>query len=266
LFEAGDKPGGQLQLAARVPRRLDIIGIVDWLYQQVRRLGVDTRFSHYATIDDVLAEKPEVIIIATGGEPNTTFLQEGADLVVTTWDILGGYARPAAEVLLFDDNGQHQGISCAEFITTKGSKLELVSPDRMIAQEIGGTNYPAYFQVFYDHGVTMTLNHRLTAVCRQGDKLVASLYNEFNKSTVQRPVDQVVVEHGTLPVDDLYFELKTGSSNQGEVDLDALIAGRPQTLVNNPAGTYQLFRVGDAVAGRNIHAAIYDSLRLCKDL
>ncbi|MCP4421042.1 MAG: N-methylproline demethylase, partial [Chloroflexi bacterium] len=84
--------------------------------------------------------------------------------------------------------------------------------------------------------------------------------------TVERTVDQVVIEHGTLPVDDLYFDLKVGSSNLGEVDLDALIAGKPQTLLNNPSGTYQLFRVGDAVASRNIHAAIYDSLRLCKDI
>jgi hypothetical protein len=78
-------------------------------------------------------------------------------------------------------------------------------------------------------------------------------------------VDQVVVEHGTLPVSECYFELKAGSSNLGEVDLEALISGRPQTLSKNPEGTYQLFRVGDAVASRNVHAAIYDSLRLCKD-
>jgi dimethylglycine catabolism A len=26
------------------------------------------------------------------------------------------------------------------------------------------------------------------------------------------------------------------------------------------------FRIGDAVAARNIHAALYDALRLCKDL
>ena len=38
---------------------------------------------------------------------------------------------------------------------------------------------------------------------------------------------------------------------------------RPQEIASNPAGSYQLFRVGDAVAARNIHAAIYDSLRLC---
>jgi hypothetical protein len=93
--------------------------------------------------------------------------------------------------------------------------------------------------------------------------VVARLYNEYNKSTVERVVDQVVVEHGTLPVAELYFELKAGSFNEGEIDLAALIAGQPQQLVNNPAGSYQLFRVGDAVASRNIHAAIYDSLRLC---
>jgi hypothetical protein len=31
----------------------------------------------------------------------------------------------------------------------------------------------------------------------------------------------------------------------------------------NPDGAYQLFRVGDAVASRNIHAAVYDAYRLC---
>jgi len=207
-----------------------------------------------------------VVIIATGGQPNTTFLREGAELVVSSWDILGGNVQPAAEVLLFDDNGQHQGISCAEFIAERGSKLELATPDRMVAEEIGGLNYPAYYRVFYDKGVTMTPCYRLTFVRRRGEKLVAGLYNEYDKSTVERTVDQIVVEHGTLPVADLYFELKAGSLNLGEVDLEALIAGRPQTLIDNPDGAYQLFRVGDAVSSRNIHAAIYDSLRLCKDL
>jgi len=32
------------------------------------------------------------------------------------------------------------------------------------------------------------------------------------------------------------------------------------------AGRFTLWRVGDAVSGRNIHAAIFDSLRLMKDL
>ena len=77
---------------------------------------------------------------------------------------------------------------------------------------------------------------------------------------------QVVVEHGTLPVAELYFALKPGSRNGGEIDYAALLAGRPQAVVRNPEGTYRLFRIGDAVASRNAHAAMLDALRLCKDL
>jgi hypothetical protein len=76
----------------------------------------------------------------------------------------------------------------------------------------------------------------------------------------------VVIERGTLPVDDLYLALKPHSRNDGEVDLEALFAGRPQAIATNADGRFQLFRIGDAVASRNIHAAIYDALRLCKDL
>ncbi len=76
----------------------------------------------------------------------------------------------------------------------------------------------------------------------------------------------MVVDHGTLPADELYFALKEGSKNRGEVDLDALVEGRPQALATDPEGGYELFRIGDAVASRDIHAAIFEALRLCKDL
>ena len=75
-----------------------------------------------------------------------------------------------------------------------------------------------------------------------------------------------MTDHGTMPNADLYFELKPRSSNLGAVDYGALMAGRTQQVVKNDAGGFQLFRLGDAVASRNIHAAIYDALRLVKDL
>ena len=74
------------------------------------------------------------------------------------------------------------------------------------------------------------------------------------------------MNHGTRPLDELYFDLKPHSSNGGEVDYDALIAGDPQQVASNPSGSFQLFRIGDAVSARNTHAAIYDALRLVKDL
>ena len=76
----------------------------------------------------------------------------------------------------------------------------------------------------------------------------------------------MIVEHGTRPLDGVYHTLRGGSRNDGVTDIDALLAGRPQPEDLNPDGGYQLFRIGDAVASRDIHGAIFDALRLCKDL
>jgi len=266
LFEAADKPGGQLVLAAGLKRRREIMGIAEWRVAECARDGVEMRFNTYAEAADLLAEEPDIVLVATGGVPNTTFLDEGGELATTSWDILSGAAKPAETVLLFDDNGAHPGMTAAEFIAEAGARLEIATPERVLAPEVGGTNYPAYFRAFAQHGVAITLNLRLERIRRDGNRLVASLFNEYDKSRHERRVDQVVVEHGTLPVDDLYFALKPGSRNLGEVDYDALIEGRRQQVMRNPEGAYALYRLGDAVSSRNIHAAIYDALRLVKDL
>ena len=253
-------------MAAKVERRRETIGIVDWLFAEVQRLYVELRFNCHAEVPDILAETPEVVIVATGGLPNTEFLQDGSDLVVPSWDILAGSIKPKKDILLFDDNGQHPGISCAEFLANPEIKLEYVTPERIIAPDVGGTNYPAYLRALHKNDVTITLDHRLIDVRRNASGLTAVLYNEYTHSNVERTTEQIVVEHGTLPLDELYLELREQSSNGGEIDLEALVSGKPQNIVNNPNGKFQLFRVGDAVASRNVHSAIYDSLRLCKDL
>ena len=151
-------------------------------------------------------------------------------------------------------------------VVTSCSPPQVLAEERHAGIELGGTNFPIHLRELYKMGVTLTPDVRLLKVYREGNKLVGMLRNEYAKTEEERVVDQVVAEHGTLPREELYFALKPHSTNLGEVDLDALIENRPQSLVNNPAGRFQLFRVGDALAHRNIHAAIYDSLRLCKEM
>lgn len=266
VLEAAPQPGGQLRLATALPRRRELIGIVDWRVAELERLGVELRCNVYAEADEVLAENPDVVIVATGGLPNTGFLADGEDLVTTTWDILSGAAKPGERVLLFDDNGAHPGMTAAEFMAAAGSAVEIATPELVLAPELGGINYPGYFKAFARHDVRITLNKRLRRVRRDGNELVAELWDEYGRLTVERRVDQVVVEHGTLPLDAVYLALKPGSINGGEVDLDALIAMRPQTAVRNPDGRFRLYRIGDAVASRNVHAAVYDAARLCLTL
>ena len=264
LFEAADRPGGQVRLAARVPRRRELIGIIDWRAEQCAKLGVDMRFNTYAEAADILAENPDVVLVATGGLPNTDIV-EGSDLVVSSWDILSGDVKPGENVLIYDDNAAHQGLSAGEVIANAGSRLEIVTPERFFAVDIGGLNHVAYARAFDRAGTRITINKRVLAVRRSGNGLIARVGSDYSERVEEREVDQVVVEHGTLPLDEVYLALKPDSRNGGELDYTALIAGRPQTVVRNPDGAYQLFRIGDAVASRNIHAAIYDAIRLVKD-
>ena len=80
----------------------------------------------------------------------------------------------------------------------------------------------------------------------------------------ERVVDYVVADYGTLPVDRAYAALKAKSVNRGQIDAGALVRGEPQPF--DLTQGFALYRVGDALAGRNIHAALFDSLRLCKDI
>ena len=266
LLEATGQAGGQILLATRSPRRRELIGIVDWRVAELARLGAELRFETYADVADVMALEPDVVVVATGGVPDTAVLQQGNDLVVSSWDVVGGSASVSGRVLVFDDNGNHPGMLAAEMLAEAGAEVELVTPERMVAPEIGGLNHAAYARVFNRRRVRVTVNTRLVSVRREGNSLVAVLGSDYGTAQEERRVDHVVVEHGTLPADELYEALKPGSSNGGEVDHGALLGGQAQRVVSNPGGRYQLFRIGDAVASRNIHAAVFDALRLLKDL
>jgi N-methyl-L-proline demethylase len=193
-------------------------------------------------------------------------LPRSPDLVVSSWDILTGEVAAGGDVLLFDDYGGHPGLQAAEQLAEAGSRVEIVTPERFFAPKVGGLNHAAYAQCFRRHDVRITIARRLQRVAREGNRLRATLTSDYGTGIVHsRLVDQVVIEHGTLHLDDLYLELKEASLNRGEVDHAALLEGRPQSLVSNPEGRFRLYRIGNAVISSNIHAAIYDALKLAKD-
>ena len=208
------------------------------------------------------------MIIATGGLPNTELFEKGHSEphVVSAWDIISGDVKPAENILIYDESGDHPALQAAETAIAAGSRVEVMTPDRTFAPEIMAMNLVPYMRSLQGKGVTFTVTRRLLGVEQDGNKLTAKIGTDYSDLTEDQAYDQVVVNYGTLPLDDLYFDLRDASSNGGAVDQDALIDGRPQTLVRNPDGAFQLFRIGDAVSARNTHAAIYDALRLMKDI
>ena len=263
VLEASSRAGGQVNLLTRNPRRKEMVGIVDWRLAELERLGVSIHYDTYAGVDDVLGLDPDLVVIATGGIAQSPELEAGDDLVISSWDILAGSVKPEGPVLLYDDNGGHPGMSAAEVIANAGVELEVVSPERFFAPEMGGMNHVPYAKTFAEKNVRVTINTKLVGVRRDGNALLATLGSDFSDVRVERHVAQVVVEHGTMANADLYLELKPLSRNRGAVDYAALIERRDPLPIKDEAARFDLVRIGDAVESRNIHAAIYDALRYC---
>jgi len=265
LFEAGPDLGGQIVLAAKATWRGELIGIANWLGTEVARLGVDVRLNRLAEADDVLAEDADIVIVATGGLPNVGHF-EGRELAITAWDVLAGQVACGGDVLVVDESGDHTALSCAGFMAAKGARVEIVTPDRVLGGEMAETNLGAHMDELYKLGVTMRPDTRLVSLERNGNKIEATLANTYRDDREPRLVDQVVGDYGTLPNDTLYRALKPLSRNLGETDLRAMAEAAPQTIETNAQGRFMLWRIGDAWASRNIHAAMLDAMRLCVSL
>ncbi|MEM8548767.1 MAG: NADH:flavin oxidoreductase, partial [Pseudomonadota bacterium] len=266
VHEAAPDYGGQIRLTALTQRRREMISIVDWRYEECLRMGVTFHFNSFVEADDVLEATADVVIVATGGLPHTDVLAQGNELVISSWDILSGDIAPGKNVLVFDDAGDHAGLQAAEVIATAGGKVEIMTPDRAFAPEVMAMNLVPYMRSLQDRDTTFTVTRRLLSVRREADTLVAVCGSDYGAKPQERRVDQIVINHGTRPMDDLYYDLKDHASNRGAVDYDRLLAGLPQPAPANSGATFSVFRIGDAVASRNTHAAIYDALRLVKDL
>ena len=252
--------GGQARIGANASWRGDLIGVVDWRASELERLGIDVRCNHFAEAADVLAAAPDIVIVATGGIPDLDWL-DGLEHATSVWDMLTGNAPVGDEVIVYDGTGRHPAPHGAEHAAAAGSQTTLVSIDGELATELTYAERAVWKRRMYELDVPMTFDNRLTKIAREGNRLTATFVNEATGAATTRTADQIVVEHGTVPLDAIYHELRGHAANNGVTDLDALLAGPPQPPGNRPG--FELHRIGDAVASRNIAAAIYDALRLC---
>jgi hypothetical protein len=156
-------------------------------------------------------------------------------------------------------------MQAAQMLADAGAQVEVMTPDRTFAPEVMGMNLVPYVRAMQGRQVTFTVMWRLLAAERAGNRLRALIGSDYTSETRTVDYDQIVVNHGTQPLADIYFDLKPLSANLGAIDHEALVAGSPQPAGDGPPG-FALYRIGDAVAARNTHAAIYEALRLMREV
>ncbi len=262
LFEAASEFGGQILLGSKGSWRNDLMGIVDWRVSELQRLGVGLQTNSYVDEEQVVAMSPDVVVLATGGMPQIA-LQHGEELCISTWDLLSGQSRVSGEVLVFDGTGRHPGPLAAEKAVGAGAAVQFVSIDAQIAEELTYAERVRWKKLFLKYGIQPVTETRLVTVERQNNRLLATLVSDITREKQTMIVDHVVVEQGSVPSNDMFEQLRLRSSNNGVTDLQAMVAARPQPAAG-PG--FELHRIGDALASRNIHSAMLDAARICSAL
>ena len=236
LFEKEAEVGGQVLVAARAPARAEYAGIVRFLKGQVGKLGVEVHLKLEATVEHVLGEDPDAVIVASGSHPYLPSIP-GVDgkHVVTDRDVLLERARVGADVVVVDDVHTQQALSVAEFLVDRGSRVTVISPLFYAGQDTGMTSLVPLYARLFTKGVTLTPHTELRAI--EGSTVaVANVHCGVEWQI--HGVDTVVLAMGSRATDALYRALK----------------GRVR----------EVHAVGDCVAPRGVHHAILEGTRAAR--
>jgi 2,4-dienoyl-CoA reductase (NADPH2) len=235
LFESSDQLGGQARIAASVPSRAEFGDIVRNLVHACRRAGVDMRLGCSANVDTVMAERPDVVVVATGAEPARPYWAPGdADTIVDVRDVLEDRVRPDGHVVVVDELGFHQATSVAELLADRGCTVEVVTPGMVVGQDLGVTLDLEHWNV---RAAAKGIAQRTDLVPMGWSPGTLSLLHHPTGENIETRCDWVVLAVPQHPVEWLYHELRDSVG-------------------------VEVHRIGDCVAPRRAHAAVIEGERV----
>jgi NADPH-dependent 2,4-dienoyl-CoA reductase/sulfur reductase-like enzyme len=244
LFEKNTEPGGQTLIARNAPSRQDFDGACRYAALQCRKLGVEMRLGTAADAAAVLAERPDVVVLATGARafrPNLPGLDGAA---FSAWDVLAGSAPEvdrAGRMLVIDEEYGFQAPSTAEFLLDRGKQVEVVTSERFIGSFLGATTGPPVFQRLFGKGGRVHANLRVVRLEGGPGDVTAIAQNVWSEQEeALGPYDAVVYAYGGEAVNDLEREL-TGQVPRLEL-------------------------IGDCFAPRSLQHAILEGHKLAREL
>ncbi len=231
LFERSDRLGGQVKLAMRTPNRESFEEIILFFEKQLDKLGVDVRLGADADVASVLAENPDVAIVATGSTPYVPEIPGASGANVTTVrDVLSG-ADVGDHAVIIDTQGTPPGCTVAELLADQGKRVEVVTGFKWVGTEITPAVWHHLYERLIQKGVTMS---PLTGVSRIGEDSL-DVYHVVDPSTTRtiESVDTIVMAAG----------------GQADATLHHLLEGK----------VAEVYAVGDCAQPRDIEMATYQA-------
>ena len=237
IYERDLHAGGQVRLAASVPNRAEFGDIIRNQLHELQRLQVKLLLGHEATAHTVMAEQPDLVIVATGSAPARPYWAPGdATRIVDVVDVLSGAARPEAgeRVVVVDELGFHQATSVSELLADRGCRVEILTPAMVVAQDLGITlDLEGFCIRAAARGIVLTPDSVVMGWDAAASQL--SVLHHVSGRMLQVDADWVVLAVPGSPVDALYRELA--------------------------ASGLDVRRVGDCLAPRRVHSAVVEGDR-----
>jgi 2,4-dienoyl-CoA reductase-like NADH-dependent reductase (Old Yellow Enzyme family)/thioredoxin reductase len=135
LYEKNTALGGQFRIGAIPPSKQDVARAISYYIHMCKKYGVTFKMGTEATVKQIVADKPNTVIIATGGEPiipDTSGVK--ANRVATAWDILEGKKQAGNKVLIV--GGGMVGCEVADFLGEHLHKVTLIEMLPEIALDV----------------------------------------------------------------------------------------------------------------------------------
>lgn len=264
LFEAAPRLGGQLLLAAQSQTRRQVRSVAEWLEAEIVRAGVTVRLNTYAEAADVLALDPDTVIVATGGLPAEAPFA-GAELTRAGWEVLDGSTRPHGTIVIHDEVGTQAAAAAAERCIGRAERILYVTPDEMPLAEMGVTTRAVAMRRLLEGGVEFLPNSEITRVAAAGNRRTVTIANTLTGVRTEKTADLVLTEYGTIPLDEVFQDLRGASSNDGLTGMARVSEDRVD-FRDVRGGSFRLARIGDAVASRDMHAALLEARRIALSL
>ena len=230
-------------VASRAPLRPGYGESITWLVRQLRKTTATVRLGAEATVERILADQPDAVVVATGAVPRRPGVP-GADLpgVVTVEDILSGATIDGPRVVVVDGTGRVQAGLAADYLAVQGRAVTVLTAYHTVCDNTEGSTKEPLFERLYQRDVAMIVDTALVAIERDGaGRLRVLAANEYSGREVRlEGVDTVVLAYGGRAVDGLFAALR------GRV---------PEVVL-----------VGDAVAPRLLHDALLEGTRAARRL
>ncbi len=227
LFEQNNELGGRVNLESSLPHKEEMAGTARYLKYALKKLKVDVRLNKLATEADILTEKPDITIIATGAQITNS---EGTYSVE---DVINNKVK-GETILVMDFDANIEGTGAVEYLANQGKTVHWATPVFFNGQdnEVSTVLLPIYNRL----GKKKVILHPMSVMINFENGRATLLNPYFNTTSTIEGIEAIVMAGMKVANNSLYNQLRNKLQN--------------------------VYVIGDAAAPRNTGAALADAMSL----